>query len=260
MLRTVLQKTDRRDPLKSGAGFTLMEILVAATIFAVVVSALSVLFNYTLKINRRTEALRQATQGMRNFVEFLVKEVRNGQIDYGLIDPAGQARNGSIYPIGSSPCIMPVVGPSPITVQPTYGSQDNKLAVLNQDGSYECFYLAYGPGNKLNKNTGDAAPSSDFGATVNNPNPVLALQKSSIPLGGAEILSSPNVSVQKLVFLVRPLCDPYSQFCQPGTTFAKTQPFVTILAQFLLALPTGETTTINYQTSVSGNKYDIPKQ
>src|SRR3989344_4560503 len=69
---------------KSGAGFTLIEVVVATTIFAIVAAAMMALFNFTLKINRRAEALRQATQGIRNFTEYIVKIVRNGRIDYGI--------------------------------------------------------------------------------------------------------------------------------------------------------------------------------
>ena len=67
---------------KNQTGFTLMEIVVATTIFAVVTVALLSLFNYILKINRRSQALTQAADGMRNFVEFLTKQIQNGQIDY----------------------------------------------------------------------------------------------------------------------------------------------------------------------------------
>ena len=63
---------------KNSAGFTLMEIVVATTLFAIVFSSLLGLFNYILKINRKSEALRQASQGARDFVEYLVKEIRNG--------------------------------------------------------------------------------------------------------------------------------------------------------------------------------------
>jgi prepilin-type N-terminal cleavage/methylation domain-containing protein len=68
--------------LQAQQGFTLMEIVVSTTIFAVVLTMTLAIFNYALKINRRTEALRQTTQGMRNFTEFLVKEIRNGKIEY----------------------------------------------------------------------------------------------------------------------------------------------------------------------------------
>jgi len=100
------------------AGFTLMEIVVSTTIFAVVVTLMLVLFNYTLKINRKVEALRQVSQATRNFTEFLVREVRNGTIDYsGTID--------------STHC--------PATYNATSGA--TFLALINRAGDRECFYL-----------------------------------------------------------------------------------------------------------------------
>ena len=88
------------------SGFTLMEITVATSIFAVVMVSLLSLFNYVLKINRESEALRQASQGMRNFVEYLVKEIRNGQIDYYV--NSGTSLNSAFSP--SSPCVPPAGG------------------------------------------------------------------------------------------------------------------------------------------------------
>lgn len=67
---------------KQQTGFTLMEIVVATTIFATSVTLMLTLFNYTLKINRRVQGLRQIAQGTRNFTETLAREIRNGQIDY----------------------------------------------------------------------------------------------------------------------------------------------------------------------------------
>jgi hypothetical protein len=84
------------------------------------------------------------------------------------------------------------------------------------------------------------------------------MKKSNLPLADPEILTPPNVSLQQLSFVVRPRCSPYSPQCSGG--YPKTQPFVTILAQFQVILPTGEKTDIYYQTSVTSNKYDIPNQ
>lgn len=248
---------------KNCEGFTLMEIMVASAIFAVVVSALMVIFNYTLKINRRTESVRQASQGMRNFIEFLVKEVRNGQIDFGVV--SGQTLNSNAF-YSTGPCKPPATGVG----GDTYLPQSNRLAVVTLEGDYECFYLAEGPGNTdgaagANLATGlplaGASPNS-LVSNPGNPKPVLAMKKSTIPLGNFEILSPPNVSVQRLSFIVRPMCDPYSSGCTTNAVvgYPKIQPFVTIIAQFQLDLPTGEVTTIYYQTSVSTNKYDIPNQ
>lgn len=100
---------------KNQSGFTLMEIVVSTTIFAAVLTLMLSLFNYTLKINRRTEALRQVTQGMRNFTEYLVKEVRNGQIDYS--DAIGQCSGDYSSPTGYT----------------TF------LKIVNVNGENECF-------------------------------------------------------------------------------------------------------------------------
>jgi type II secretory pathway pseudopilin PulG len=101
--------------LHAEEGFTLMEIVVATTIFILAITAMMTLFTYTLKINRKGDAMRQATQGMRNFTEFLTKEIRNGKIDYGT------------SPIGSCPSTQ-------------YTSPSNALALINLSGQRECIW------------------------------------------------------------------------------------------------------------------------
>lgn len=120
----ILQTTSYNLPagkagLQAQQGFTLMEIVVSTTIFAVVLTMTLAIFNYALKINRRTEALRQTTQGMRNFTEFLVKEIRNGKIEY------------SATPVSAS-CESNYVSASNYT---TY------LALVSETGDRECIYL-----------------------------------------------------------------------------------------------------------------------
>jgi type II secretory pathway pseudopilin PulG len=103
---------------KQQAGFTLMEIVVATSIFATSLILILVLFTYTLKINRRVEALRQVSQATRNFTEYLVREIRNSTIDYtGSIDPNCPAN----YNLN--------------------GLTANYLALLNRSGDRECFYF-----------------------------------------------------------------------------------------------------------------------
>jgi len=212
--------------VKTGAGFTLMEIIVATVLFAVVVSSLLSVFNYVLRINRRSEALRQASQGMRDFVEYLVKEIRNGQIDYGYADPGG---------ITTSFLPAPCSGIVPLG----YAAQDNKLGFLDTDNNEVCLYYA-----KADKSyIGNAKFSSAQGGVG------LVLAKGTLPL---QVLNPPNFKVEQLMFLVRPLKDPYS----PGNS--KLQPFVSMVINFKVLLPTGEQVPIYYQTSVSTSKYDVP--
>ena len=238
----------RSNPRQSAEkGFTLMEIMVATVLFAIVFSSLLGLFNYVLKINRRTEAVRQASQGARDFVEFLVKEVRNGQIDYFVSNGQYSAA------IGTSPCVPKgtvghAVSPGDLA---TYGIKDNKLGLYNTDNIEECFYYGDAMGNYVD--TVGGVPSTFSTSTAGT----LVIQKSG---ESAQVLNPPNFSINRLMFLIRPLCDPYS--LAPCTAYPSgypnIQPSVVIIINFTVKLPTGESVQLYYQTAVSSNKYDIP--
>ncbi|HMR55387.1 MAG TPA: hypothetical protein PKD34_02235 [Candidatus Doudnabacteria bacterium] len=98
-------------------GFTLMEIIVATAIFVTVVSSILALFNYVLKINRQVQAVRQVTQGTRNFTEVLSREIRNGRIDYS--QPNGTPCAASNYELEKS----------------------QSLSIENYTGEITCLYL-----------------------------------------------------------------------------------------------------------------------
>lgn len=233
---------------KNQQGFTLIEIVVATTVFAIVFVALLSLFNYVLKINRRSEALRQASQGARNFVELLVKEVRNGQVDYFVNNGSSLDNNPSPPFAGNIPCQPPLsVGSQ------TYYNKDNKIAIFNTDNVQECFYLGTSNGSYVD--TVGQAPQT-FSA---QPNQALTLVMQKAGVGGPQILNPPNFRIDQLMFLVRPICDPYTSSCSNyGNGYPKVQPSVEILIRFTVTLPTGEKVAIPYQTAVSENKYDIP--
>ncbi len=72
--------------LNHQGGFTLMEIIVATAIFAGTVTLSLGLFSQALRINRRVQALRLVAQNTRTFTEVLVREIRNGRIDYSSFD------------------------------------------------------------------------------------------------------------------------------------------------------------------------------
>lgn len=96
-------------------GFTLIEAIVAAALFAVTVSSIVGVYLSTLKVNRRTDVIRSAAENARYLTEYMTKEIRNGQIDY--FGPA------------ISPCTTNQVSPS------------NSLEIINTDGDKICFYL-----------------------------------------------------------------------------------------------------------------------
>ncbi len=231
------------------SGFTIIEILVATTLFAFTAVALTTLFNYTLRINRKAEALRQATQATRDVVELIAKEIRNGQIDYGVLNGQTiQTQNGQCpFPTTANFGTLPISNPQDVSamdgVASSYALPDNRLGILDVSGDRWCFYL------------GDAA-GSYVGQGQNNGKTAVIVKNAGSP----QIINPPNQSLTYLAFIVQPICDPYILHCADYTDgTAKQQPVVTILATFMVTLPTGEQVTIPYQTTVATDRYDIPK-
>ena len=219
--------------LQGKRGFTLMEIIVATAIFAVVSLAMLSLFNSTLKINRKSEALRQATQGVRNFAEFLIKTIRNGEVDYSVNHTNLKIQN----PVVPCPKANPLVG-ADHDGSNSYQTKENRLGLITPEGERWCLFLGDINGNW-------PPPSSFVGET-------LVLQKET---GFKQILNPPYYKVENLMFIIRPLEDPY--YSGSGGLI-RTQPAVSLFMKVVAQLPSGETFPIYYQTSVSSDKYDIP--
>lgn len=64
-------------------GFTLIEALVATSLFAFVVSSILGVYVSTLRLDSKTRSQRAVSQNTRFIMEFLSKEIRNGYINYG---------------------------------------------------------------------------------------------------------------------------------------------------------------------------------
>lgn len=77
------------------AGFTLMETLVALGVFTVVITIATDLFLTFQRVSRKTEGLELLTSGARFAIERIVREVREGVIDYERYDSAGIALSAS---------------------------------------------------------------------------------------------------------------------------------------------------------------------
>lgn len=126
-----------RNQIKSESGFTLVEIIVSTAIFITVVSAMLALFNYTLQINRRVQALREVVQSSRTFTETLTREIRNGRINYESQDAECIASN--------------------------YTSEDNKsLAIQTKSGERLCFFVDKSSGDFYLKKTSATTSSTNL--------------------------------------------------------------------------------------------------
>lgn len=95
-------------------GFTLIEAMIATFLFVIVISSVISIYLTVLKVNRKSNAIRLASENSRYISEYISKEIRNGQIDYYGPNPCGTG-----FPSGASPF--------------TY------LPILNVDGDHLCF-------------------------------------------------------------------------------------------------------------------------
>ncbi|MBI3952829.1 MAG: hypothetical protein HY336_02640 [Candidatus Doudnabacteria bacterium] len=66
----------------SKQGFSLFEAIVATAVFAFVVSSVLGVYVSVLQLDSKTRSQRAVTQNARFIMEFLAKEIRNGDIDY----------------------------------------------------------------------------------------------------------------------------------------------------------------------------------
>lgn len=142
----------------------------ATTIFAVSITIMMVLFNYTLQINRRVDAQRQSAQGTRNFAEFLVREIRNGRIDYATTFTS---------------------------CSPNYASlQNNAVAVINRAGEAECFFVS--SGNLYIEKAGTVTQINPTNMTIDSSTFRFIVRPSTNPNPG----SAPYPGVQPFVTVI----------------------------------------------------------
>ena len=233
-MNTPKYKTDNKLFSTLDKGFTLMEVLVSVTIFATSVTLMLTLFNYNLKLYRRIEAQRQVSQSVRTTMEFLVKEIRNGTVDYSVQDGLTV-----INPI--TPCTGPNISTSPVQSDlggNSYSATSTYLALTNIDNERECIYWEHD------------GTLGDEDVANNN----IRLRKANLATIGR--LNPVNVKIKDLRFYIKPLRDPYTA----TGGLVEQQPSVTIVAIVSVRLPTGELRVVPYQTSVATYAYDIPSQ
>ena len=156
---------------QSGAGFTLIEAVVAATIFALVVTSILSTYLFVLRINTRTRAQRAVAQNARFITEFLSKEIRNGHIDY-----------------------EKYLGNVPTTT--------TSLWLLNQNNETENIYLAdsTSPQNVLANSSG-----CQSGITICD----VMILKPGVS-GTATTLNSGSVKITNFEFIISPSTNPFT--------------------------------------------------
>lgn len=213
---------------KREKGFTIIELLVSISIFAVVVTIGLALFSQVLRIQRRVETLRRLNQALRNTSEFMVKEVRNSKIHYGI--EGGTALTAD-FP---SNCPQPPQSGGVPSGGATYVwnnvNRNQGIALLNASDELECIYY-------------NAAEKAIY------------IQK--VGITSPQRLTPQDVSVDKFKVRVTPGRDPYMD---TGGGLGETQPMAQFVITMSTTLGSGETRSISYQTSVSTNIYDIPRQ
>ncbi len=213
-------------------GFTLMEVMVSMTIFATTVTLILSMFNYTLRLYRREEAQRQVSQSVRTIMEFIVKEIRNGQVDYGIVNGV------TVDPVEvDSHCKKPIS----IDADTYFQNSTDHLGIINVVGERECIYWVHDPD-----------PTKQTDPANNN----LFIKKLNVNV--VSQLNTANVKLLDFRFYVSPLRDPYT--VPSRSELVEQEPLVTIVAKVSVTLPTGEVRTVPYQTTVSTYAYDIPSQ
>ena len=264
------------------SGFTLVELIVAMSIFVTTILVVLNVYSNILKLNRRAESYRQANQTMRNFMEALVKDIRNSKIDYD--DYSEQTENvlREYWDNGSGPCAnikKYVYQPGGVTqtskqLNGYVHTGEKRLALYRQleNGTYEylCYYLSDRNGtSKVNET------SSTLDTEVNTlGGHHLALLKKVGKSSPYCALSSPcrghvlnpddaKIKIKYLNFFVYPSYSPYNTTVTGEGSFPggapNVQPFVVITAKFGLKVPgTTEEIIIPYQTTVSTEVYDLP--
>jgi type II secretory pathway pseudopilin PulG len=81
-MRNFLRQLTRFQAKNSQSGFTIIEAVVSAGVFAFVVASSLAVYLVTIQLDSRTRAERAVQQNARFIMDYIGKEIRNGSIDY----------------------------------------------------------------------------------------------------------------------------------------------------------------------------------
>ncbi len=183
--------------LQTSLGFTLIEIVVATALFALVISSILGIYLSVLRLNTRTRAERAVADNARFITDFFSKEVRNGHIDY-------TAYNSSC----GQGCI-----PS--------GGLD--LYLVNQNNESEHIYV-------WDDTTGQQIASYSGVSVCSTDSCSLKITKTvGLTNLGPSSMNSQSVRVTNVQFLIYPPHDPYRSTGVAATE--NVQPHITLVLE-----------------------------
>lgn len=162
-------------------GFTLIEAVVATSVFAFVVSAVLGVYISITQLDSKTRSQRAVTQNARYIMEYLGKEIRNGTVNYAAYP--GQNANNT----------------------------ETNAYIINQAGESERFYIS-GTDLKLEKAAGTTNLNS---SSVRVTNFKVLVGPSTTPF---TVAASPTVNEQPRVTIIMELT---SNIGNRGTDQAK---------------------------------------
>jgi len=259
-MRTKKLSTNRK-------AFTLIEVLVATLIFAVLMTGASMAFANTLKQNARINLQRKLQEESNYLMEKIAKEIRNAGIDY-----ASHHIDKNVYECedDDSDCyaIYTNLAPDDSSSTSVYLAGEKKIYLLSADGNTR---------TTINFPYQEAAPDTPWEIVTmvkesyesDNPDPGMTnwilkngyskeglLGEAGGTLDISNSISSPEIVVEDLTFLISPSQDPHHFYEIEGI---QTQPTVTITLVTHIEnglFSSGQSESLMLQTTITSRYYD----
>lgn len=211
------------------SGFTLIEVLVAMSIFGLIVALASMSFTNIFRQNARLNAQRHLQEDSNYLMEKIVKEVRNGSVDFASHHIANNfVGGGALNCPTDTVCYQSYLALHNDTDSPpsVTNTGEETLYLLSADGISRTVLALANSNINLVRQT--LEPEDPFDASKGNwictPD-YLAVDNSC---KFDNYLAPENIAVTNLKFIISPIRDPY-KFSRVENL--QTQPTVTIILE-----------------------------
>lgn len=181
------------------AGFTLVEMLIATSLFSVVILTSTDIFLRVQRAQRQAAILEKTQDITRFFLTRVAQEVRSGSIDYEYYNDPGGLKNDQYTKQGNG----------------QIASQT--LALRTAEGER----LLFKTRPKGDASCAPTTPDEDV-------SPCLIIATTA-PVSQAERMNPPGYTIQKLLFVITPGSDPFSIDPATNDFQSNAQPKVTIM-------------------------------